>query len=155
MGLTKVSILCTYLRIFTTSKTFGHLCLAVMAVVGVWTIGSTVATILQCIPVAASWDKSIRAQCTDSDVFWIAYGALQIATDLIILSLPIQPIMKLNMRRKEKFGLLLAFGLGLLYAHAGRSDSCLADIGPSVVLTSILRVVAVSASTQNKADATC
>ncbi|KAF4547742.1 Hypothetical protein D9617_36g062800 [Elsinoe fawcettii] len=137
IGLTKSSILASYLRIFTVSKKFNIICWVNVAVIVSWTIGTTVATMLQCIPIRASWDKSVKATCTNSDVFWLAYGGMNIATDVIILVLPIQPILKLKMRRREKIGLLLAF-----------------LVGGFVVLTSILRVVAVKASTANKADIT-
>ncbi|PNS17869.1 WD repeat-containing protein 21 [Sphaceloma murrayae] len=137
IGLTKASILASYLRIFTVSKKFNIICWINVAVIVSWTIGTTVATILQCVPVRASWDKSVKAKCIDSDAFWLAYGGMNIATDVIILLLPIQPIMKLKMRAREKIGLLLAF-----------------LVGAFVVLTSILRVVAVKASTANKADTT-
>ncbi|KAF2222374.1 hypothetical protein BDZ85DRAFT_184177, partial [Elsinoe ampelina] len=137
IGLTKSSILASYLRIFTVSKKFNIIAWVNIAVIVSWTIGTTVATILQCVPIRASWDKSVKATCTNSDIFWLAYGGMNIATDVIILVLPVQPILKLKMRRREKIGLLLAF-----------------LVGGFVVLTSILRVIAVKASTSNKADTT-
>ncbi|KAF2149812.1 hypothetical protein K461DRAFT_281029 [Myriangium duriaei CBS 260.36] len=138
IGLTKISILASYLRIFTTSRLFRAACWSTIATVLMWTIGSTVATILQCIPIQAAWNKAVKgAKCTNSDVFWLAYGGINIATDLMILILPIRPVLQLKMRLREKVGLLLAF-----------------MVGTFVILTSILRVVAVKASVQNKEDAT-
>ena len=114
LGLNKVSMLCLYLRIFI-AKYFRWLCYASLAVVISWAIGSTVATIFQCVPIAASWDKSIEdARCTNSDVFWYSYGITNIITDAIIFALPMREVSKLQLPRREKIGIMLVFLMGAL-----------------------------------------
>ncbi|MCJ1469421.1 hypothetical protein MMC07_008054 [Pseudocyphellaria aurata] len=136
LGFNKISLLSLYLRIFL-GKFFKGLCYASLAIVIGWTVGSVFATIFQCVPISAFWDKSVVARCTDSDAFWYAYGILNILTDAIILGLPIHEVMKLQLPRREKLGLLLVFLLGAF-----------------VCVTSIVRVIAVANSTKNKADTT-
>ncbi|KAL8655468.1 MAG: hypothetical protein Q9210_000866 [Variospora velana] len=87
VGFNKISILMLYLRIFI-SKPFRLACYINLGIVAAFTIGSTVATILQCIPTKASWDKSIEATCIDSATFWVAFAVINILTDAIILFLP-------------------------------------------------------------------
>lgn len=114
LGFNKISLLSLYLRIFL-GKFFKWLCYASLAIVIGWSVGSVFATIFQCVPISAFWDKSvIRPRCIDSDAFWYAYGIINILTDAIILGLPVHEVMKLQLPRREKLGLLLVFLLGAL-----------------------------------------
>jgi TctA family transporter len=56
LGLTKVSILLQYQRVFTT-KRFQLLCWGVMAIVIIYTIWTVFGSIFACIPVRAFWTK--------------------------------------------------------------------------------------------------
>ena len=115
IGLNKVSMICLYLRIFI-AKYFRRLCYASLAVVISWAIGSVVATIFQCVPVAAFWDKSIKdPRCINSDVFWISYGITNIITDAIIFTLPMREVSRLHLPRREKIGIMLVFLTGALW----------------------------------------
>lgn len=106
-------MLCLYLRIFIT-RYFKWLCYISLGLVIIWAVGSTFATIFQCVPVAAFWDKSVKAHCTDSDAFWYAYGITNIITDAIIFTLPVREVTKLHLPRREKIGLIFVFALGAL-----------------------------------------
>lgn len=76
------------------------MCWACMAVVIAWSVGSTFATIFQCIPVAAFWDKSIKdPKCTDTDAFWVAYAVINIITDFISMSQPPPLIPEVTIRQ--------------------------------------------------------
>ncbi|KFY03178.1 hypothetical protein O988_01662 [Pseudogymnoascus sp. VKM F-3808] len=137
LGATKSSLLLFYMRIFV-GKRFQMMCWACMAVVIAWSVGSTFATIFQCIPVAAFWDKSIKdPKCTDTDAFWVAYAVINIITDFIILLLPIWEIRKLQLPLAQKISLMGIFALGGF-----------------VCATSIIRTNAVAASVANKKDST-
>lgn len=100
-----------YLRIFT-SKSFRLACHINLGIVAGLTIGATMATILQCIPIRASWDRSIDATCTNSAAFWYAFAVTNIITDAIILFLPVREVLHLHLDRREKYGLLALFSLG-------------------------------------------
>ncbi|TKA61785.1 hypothetical protein B0A49_09467 [Cryomyces minteri] len=135
--LTKVSIICCYLRVFP-GRNIERLGYGLLVIVVPWSLGSIVATVLQCIPPAASWDKFIKkAHCINSNAFWEAYGVINILTDVAILVLPVRDIAKLQMRLRDKAGLLVAFMLGAF-----------------VTVTSIIRVIAVTSSETNKQDFT-
>ncbi|KAL8897016.1 MAG: hypothetical protein Q9207_007425 [Kuettlingeria erythrocarpa] len=114
VGFNKISILMLYLRIFT-SKPFRLACYITLGIVTAFTVGSTIATIAQCIPIAASWDKSVKdATCTDKAAFWYAFVIINIITDAIILFLPVRQVLQLHLDRREKIGLLALFSLGAL-----------------------------------------
>jgi hypothetical protein len=78
-----------------------------------WTIGFLFATIFQCVPVAVPWDKGIKDhRRTDSTAFWYAYCIMNILIDASILALPIREIVKLQLARRERRGLMLVVLLG-------------------------------------------
>lgn len=109
--LNKTSVTLLYMRIFVT-KGFKRICYVVLSVILGYSVGSIFATIFQCWPIAGSWDKTVKAQCIDSDVFWVAYAVLNILTDVMVLSLPIPQIMKLQLKTQEKIAVTLVFLMG-------------------------------------------
>ncbi|KAL8920327.1 MAG: hypothetical protein Q9208_006298 [Pyrenodesmia sp. 3 TL-2023] len=137
VGFTKISILILYLRIFT-SKPFRLACYINLGIVAIFTIGSTIATILQCIPTKAAWDKTVvDATCINSAAFWYAFAVINIITDAIILFLPVRQVLRLHLDRREKIGLLALFSLGAF-----------------VTVSSVIRATAVANSTRNQSDIT-
>ncbi|KAL8974426.1 MAG: hypothetical protein Q9197_001331 [Variospora fuerteventurae] len=117
VGFNKISILMLYLRIFI-SKPFRLACYINLGIVAAFTIGSVFATILQCIPIKASWNRDMEATCTNSASFWIAFAVINILTDAIILFLPMREVLHLQLGRREKIGLLALFSLGALSVTA-------------------------------------
>ena len=107
----KVSVILLYLRIFV-SKTFRIASFAVLFVVVGYGIGGIAATIWQCVPIQGACIKTIPATCIDSGVFWVAYAVLNIVTDVMVLALPIVPVMKLQLRLRDRILLCGVFTLG-------------------------------------------
>jgi hypothetical protein len=91
LNLTKVSILLLYLRAFTL-RPFQIICWALMVLVVAYGLAATIATILQCAPIAWAWDKSIFGACFDITAFWYANASYTIITDVILLVLPMRVI---------------------------------------------------------------
>ncbi|KAI1739689.1 hypothetical protein F4680DRAFT_448686 [Xylaria scruposa] len=121
--LTKSSILLLYLRIFGNVKWLRRTCYALLALMALYYTGATMATIFQCIPVAAAFDKNVaKLKCISIIPFWYMNAVLSIATDIIILLIPMPLIYALQMSRPRKAALIIVFALGTF-----------------VVITSILR----------------
>jgi hypothetical protein len=110
----KTSVVCLYYRIFAVStRTFRVVCYAMNAWIVVSGLAYIIATIFQCTPIAAFWDRSITSfKCFKNEPWWISYATIQITTDFMLLALPIPQILKLSMSRAEKLGLCLVFGTG-------------------------------------------
>ncbi|KAL6708725.1 hypothetical protein ACN47E_002421 [Coniothyrium glycines] len=110
----KISVVCLYNRIFSVSnKTFRVCCHAMNAWILASGLAFIIATIFQCTPIAAFWDRSIVGfKCFKNEPWWISYATTQITTDLVLLAMPVPQILKLSMGRAEKFGLCLIFGTG-------------------------------------------
>lgn len=114
LGFTKASIVLLYLRIFIT-ETFQRVGKVYLVFIAAWTIASVLVTILQCIPIEASWNKNItNKRCVDKDSWWYAFAAINTVTDFLIAILPISPIRHLKLSKRDRIGLLCVFGVGAL-----------------------------------------
>ncbi|KAJ5633695.1 hypothetical protein N7528_001537 [Penicillium herquei] len=68
---------------------------------------------LQCIPLQALWDSSIKGKCmTSTDVF-ISTSVLTIVCDSLILLLPLNIVNKLQVNTARKISLLFVFCFGI------------------------------------------
>ncbi|KAK5627974.1 hypothetical protein RRF57_003689 [Xylaria bambusicola] len=113
INLTKSSVLLLYLRIFSRVKWFRQACLIILAFVALYCIAVIVATILQCIPVAAAFDKTITNKiCINNGQLWFANVGFSIASDIIILILPMPLVYSLQIPRVQKAALIFVFTFG-------------------------------------------
>ncbi|KAH7023893.1 hypothetical protein EDB80DRAFT_57346 [Ilyonectria destructans] len=112
INFTKGSILLLYLRIFGKIRWFKWLCWFLVVSVTVYCLASVTVTIFQCSPVPRVFDKSIDGTCIDSGTFWYANAGFSIATDLIILFMPMALVYQLQIQRAQKAALVIVFALG-------------------------------------------
>jgi hypothetical protein len=111
MYLTKSSILLLYLRIFVITP-FRRVAWVMLALVICWGVGSTFAAIFQCTPVRRVYNNSIEGHCISNTVVWYANGSFNIASDIVILLMPLFVIRSLKLGRRDKIGLILVFTIG-------------------------------------------
>ncbi|GKZ16528.1 hypothetical protein AbraIFM66951_000239 [Aspergillus brasiliensis] len=118
---TKLSILLMYYRIFRFPY-FKKWAYAIGTFVILWVICITFLFIFICVPVQKLWYPSLPGHCISQVGTWIANATSTIATDLIILLLPLPQVWKLQLRLSEKIALTVAFGLGffVIFASAYR-----------------------------------
>ncbi|KAI0128286.1 hypothetical protein BJ170DRAFT_322745 [Xylariales sp. AK1849] len=127
INLTKASILLLYVRIFGGVRWFRWLCIFLTTIVGMYCVASVTATIFQCSPVPRAWDKEIPGICIDNGKFWFANSGFSIATDIIILVIPMPLVYTLQIPRVQKIALVIVFALGIF-----------------VVVTSCLRITTIN-----------
>ncbi|KAL6864649.1 putative PTH11-typeG-protein-coupled receptor [Trichoderma novae-zelandiae] len=123
INLTKCSILLLYLRLFKIVGWIRWACWGLFACVITYCVSSIIATICQCNPVAKAFDKTLPGTCIDLARFWFANAGFSIATDIIILLLPMPLVYQLEAPGAYKIALMAVFAIGLF-----------------VVVTSCLRV---------------
>lgn len=118
---TKLSILSMYHRTFCATsdvRSYGirlkYLIWVIMFVCACCFIGFQAAGIFACMPIARNWDKSVPGSCIPSKPRYYAYVAFNFVTDIMILVLPLPLINRLNITRRQKFGLIVVFCLGSL-----------------------------------------
>lgn len=83
----------------------------ILGVYGTWAILSA---FLNCIPVAKFWDDTIQGSCLSKTALWFSNASMHIATDFAILIIPIPALMAIDLPRRQKFALIIMFGLGSL-----------------------------------------
>ncbi|KAK1966156.1 CFEM domain-containing protein [Colletotrichum sublineola] len=114
----KASILFFYLRVFKlVNPTFTTVLWLTQALNLISCVAFTVAKLNQCKPFSYSWegwDGRHSGRCIDLHALLISHAAVNLAMNLWILSLPLTQVFWLNMRKREKLGVLSMFGLGVL-----------------------------------------
>lgn len=137
INMTKVSILCLYLRIFP-NKQFRKAALMVMFFVVGYAVSSIVATIFQCSPISKTFHPQTPGKCLNLTAFWYANAVANILGDCAILALPMPVLYALHLPQRQKFGLMMVFALGFLYVFSISGRDLLK--ATSVCITSILRM---------------
>lgn len=116
IGFAKMSIVLLYLRIFYVERYFRWTCYVLTTFMALYSTAFTLASIGQCTPIAAFWDKSIPdLYCVNNFAFWLSFAVINIVTDFIILALPIQQVLRLKLNLRDKIALVFVFSLGALY----------------------------------------
>ncbi|KAB8302018.1 hypothetical protein EYC80_005470 [Monilinia laxa] len=83
------------------------------------------ALIFPCHPVAMNWDVTITdGKCVNRAATYTATAAMNIATDLALLTLPIPMIADLRMPRVQKVGLIIIFVVGSFTVEANLVIIC-------------------------------
>lgn len=122
-ALVKVSILLLYHRLFGVNKGFRiALCVAGTLTI-MWWIAAFLDSILECIPVQAIWDKSLKdPKCQNVRASALGTGIANMILDILFLIIPIPMIWKLQVTRRVKVSLTAIFLLGALYGSPNRSN---------------------------------
>ncbi|KAI4198745.1 MAG: hypothetical protein LQ350_005068 [Teloschistes chrysophthalmus] len=120
-GLTKLTVLFFYQRVFQGR----WVQMGIWTMVGVtflWTVGFFFSELLQCVPISANWEGFgwDEAACgVNANVMLMAQTWSDIATNVVILCLPIYSIWALQMPPRRKLAVCGIFLLGFLTVGAG------------------------------------
>lgn len=109
----KMTFLLQYYRAMTTHK-LKKAYIAALVVVGLWSLSQIFVQAFVCRPVSAFWDKTVRGSCIPAHPSWYINAAGNIATDILILILPLPIILKLKLGRRQKYILMSILCLGFL-----------------------------------------
>jgi hypothetical protein len=122
--LTKLSVLMFYRRLVdgTYSQTFKWAIWVAMGFVGAMTITFIVLLFLTCTPLQAYWyqydltyDKKYTCASVDQIVeISKLSGSLSVITDFYSVALPAVLLLRIQISKKQKIGLMCIFGLGFL-----------------------------------------
>ena len=113
INLTKCCIILLYLRIFSKVRWARWACWGLLVSVAIYCCASVIATIFQCAPIQKAFDKTMEGKCIDNSQFWYANAGFSIATDVIILLLPMPLVYQLQVPMAQKIALMAVFGLGI------------------------------------------
>ena len=72
-----------------------------------------------CLPINVNWSNVNFVQCIRLDKFYPSMAVSDVLLDALVLTVPLYPLYKLQMSRKQKIGLIGIFMLGALGVLAG------------------------------------
>ncbi|KAI9848471.1 MAG: hypothetical protein M1838_000515 [Thelocarpon superellum] len=112
--LAKLAVLLLYLRLFPKKETRIAIFFMLFVITG-QVVSVTIALFLGCTPFAKVYDVTITyGSCLDKNQISIVTSGLNVATDIILLVLPLPTVYKLNLPKKQKMALIGVFMLGAL-----------------------------------------
>ncbi|KAF2266739.1 hypothetical protein CC78DRAFT_614913 [Lojkania enalia] len=126
-----LSVLCFYLRIFEFEDRFRYYVYVLFALSVAWGIAAVVANFLLCIPVSNFWKMIDLDKCASYNTYLLATSILEILITAAILSLPIRPVMKLNLDLRTRLtvlGIFLLGGFAVKLNNDDESNFFLADL---------------------------
>ncbi|KAF4825696.1 Satratoxin biosynthesis SC1 cluster protein 4 [Colletotrichum siamense] len=110
----KVSLLIFYMRL-SPQRWFKWAVWITLGVIISYSAALFFALIFACDPIAMSWDVTVtEGTCIDRPAIYIATAVANIVSDVMIFSLPIPIVVKLQIPRRQKIGLFFIFAVGSL-----------------------------------------
>ncbi|KAI5847041.1 hypothetical protein DFP73DRAFT_543950 [Morchella snyderi] len=114
----KLSLLLFYRRLFGPNRLLQRLVIIFIIFQVIYTVGSTGGLIFICSPVYAWWYVSLRAtKCPDfikTMTIFLSLRAVSVFTDVLVLLLPMKMLWDLKIPVRQKLGLGVVFGLGIM-----------------------------------------
>lgn len=111
----KLSICLLYLRLFgITNKRMRIAVWVIMAVVFIIMISGVTANLAACHPVKKLFVFNSPGVCKFSSSRAVALSSFQVATDILIVAVPIPMVFKLKLPTAQKIGVLIMMSTGLL-----------------------------------------
>ncbi|KAF2266750.1 hypothetical protein CC78DRAFT_458854 [Lojkania enalia] len=112
--LPKLAVLCLYFRLFTSKLSHAILYLTGTVVVVTCLFGF-ISSFANCKPFHAFWDRRVQVQCLmDPMLVFRYYSIPNIATDVIMLAIPLPSLWKLQVGWMTKIGVFLTFATSTL-----------------------------------------
>ncbi|KAI0841504.1 hypothetical protein F5Y06DRAFT_259662 [Hypoxylon sp. FL0890] len=118
VGMTKISVLLMYKRIFMTPK-FRIMVWILIGLSIAWTITFTFALMFSCSPISSHWDYELSFTCVNLVALFTTALATDVATDFLVLFLPIYKTWQLQMPSTRKVMIMCIFLLGGLVSIVG------------------------------------
>ena len=107
----KVGILLFYWRVFIM-RDFRRRVAMVGAIVLASSISIFLVMMFQCNPIPRFWADTEDGYCINQIALYLSGASLNIASDILVLSLPIRQVWKLNAPLNQRIALVFLFCLG-------------------------------------------
>ncbi|KAK8050267.1 hypothetical protein PG994_011997 [Apiospora phragmitis] len=114
LALTKVSILCFYLKVFP-ARWFRNVAYVLIGLNLVYALTYDFMLAFQCQPIEGAWlfwDGEYKAKCISINVLGWSAAGVNIALDLATIILPLPSLFQLSMSMKKKAQIVLMFAVG-------------------------------------------
>lgn len=117
VGLTKLTLLLFYLRIFSSSTAARYLLIATIVVNCMSGFAFTLVAVFQCQPIAhfwQRWDGVHRGSCLNINAISWSNATISIVLDLWMIAIPLYQIRTLTLPWKKRVGVVFMFSVGTL-----------------------------------------
>lgn len=111
LAVTKIAILIMYCRVFPL-RTFRIASWIIGSITAVWSVMFIFLCIFQCAPIERAWNLTVPGKCLYLRGIFIGNAVPNIVTDVVILSMPIYHVQKLQIRKAQRIALTAIFLLG-------------------------------------------
>ncbi|USW53299.1 hypothetical protein Slin15195_G066180 [Septoria linicola] len=138
----KLSICIRYLRIADNLYScFWRFTMAMIALLTAHYISSFVVWGVQCVPAQRYWDPTVPGRCIRQSSWILSVNGVNLATDVMVLILPIYPVAKLRLPPKQRLAILAIFTVGglstiagcLRFYHLYRFDRMIGNLGANTL----------------------
>lgn len=112
--ITKTSMICFYLTLAPHAG-FRTACYASVALTTLLWSSIFLINVFGCVPLSGAWDRSSRgtpARCITTAWFYRFSTLCNLATDGLVMLLPVPVLMRMQLSVKTKIGLLVMFSMG-------------------------------------------
>jgi hypothetical protein len=79
--------------------------------------------VFQCKPVTLVFDKMLEGTCIDFYPVILSGAIVTILEDVVIISLPIPSLLKLNLKLRKKISVILIMSVGMMYVLPSLPDA--------------------------------
>jgi hypothetical protein len=117
LGFSKTSILLLYSHLFNTDPYVIIAARATIAITMMWAAGTILAGCLICQPVLMNWKTVTGGHCGGQVLSFIISGAINLATNVVVIVLPLPALFRLRMGIYKKLVLVAVFSLSFLYVR--------------------------------------
>ncbi len=143
----KISLCLLYRHLFTSARLRKVIDITIIYSV-LWGISFIGVAIFSCRPLHAFWDFELQGlpgtYCINNRAWYLGQAVPNILSDILVLAMPIQQVLKLKLDNRSRLSLVFIFGLGLLYV-CRTVHNRFTDYHHSVCVISVIRVVALFA----------
>ena len=109
----KLSILTFYMK-FSAHRRIQNVLYLVMFITVGYNLSGILCLFYLCTPIRRYWDFSVEGKCLDLNGYFIANSAMNVATDVILLILPIWLLKPLRVPKRQKIGVTIVLMMGSL-----------------------------------------
>lgn len=84
------------------------------AFIACWALSTILSGFFICRPFAKNWDPTLEGTCGNQVLSYLITGSLNLATDLVVLVLPLPYLWSLQLELYKKLVLVTTFSMGVL-----------------------------------------
>lgn len=151
----KLSLLLFYIQI-SPQRWFQWAIRIMIIIIAGYSIGIFFSYIFACDPIQKAWDATITTgSCINLPALYIVTAVLGVATDFVIALIPLPVVLRLQLSKKHKAGLVLLFTIGSLYDLSAHSSPILPRGSELLANLPFLSVVAHWVSRSQSISALC